>query len=136
VAGQDCPASYDAADDFSVTQLSRADLNGELYLKAGGKPMAIRWSAVKVSQKVDEIEELMNSIKPTLWQIREKAEELRSISNLPGYIDQPTATMTFKVDNFKNYMKGWVERIRRLIPEQELEDERKALEYGSQQSLV
>ena len=98
--------------------------------------MAIRWSAVKVSQKVDEIEELMNSIKPTLWQIREKAEELRRISNLPGYIDQPTATMTFKVDNFKDYMKGWVERIRKLVPEQELEDERKSLGYGNQQSLV
>jgi len=98
--------------------------------------MPIRWSAVKVSEKADEIEELMNSIRPTLWKIREKAEELRRISNLPGYIDQPTATMTFKVDNFNSYMKGWAERIRSLIPDQALEDERKAMEYGSQQSLV
>jgi len=98
--------------------------------------MPIRWSALKVSQNVDEVEELMNSIRPTLWQIREKTLELRRIPNLPGYIDQPAATMTFKVDNFNDYMKGYVERIRNLIPKDALEEERKALEYGSQQSLI
>ena len=98
--------------------------------------MPIRWSAVKVSETVDEIEELMNSIRPTLWRIREKAEELRRIPNLPGYIDQPTATMTFKVDNFNSYMKGYIQRIRDHIPKDALEEERKAMEYGSQQSLI
>ncbi|MCJ7426526.1 MAG: hypothetical protein MUO17_05295 [Dehalococcoidales bacterium] len=48
----------------------------------------------------------------------------------------PAATMTFKVDNFNNYMKGYVERIRNLIPKEALEEESKALEYGSQQSLI
>jgi hypothetical protein len=98
--------------------------------------MPIRWSAVKVSEEVDEIEELMNSIRPTLWRMREKVEELRRIPNLPGYIDQPTVTMTSKVDNFNTYMKGYIERIRNLIPTEALEEERKALEYGSQQSLI
>ena len=98
--------------------------------------MPIRWSTLRVSQNVDEVEELMNSIRPTLWRMREKAEELRRIPNLPGYIDQPTTTMTFKVDNFNSYMKGYVERIRNLIPKDALKEERKALEYGSQQSLI
>ena len=98
--------------------------------------MPIKWSAVKVSEQVDEVEELMNSIRATLWRIREKAEELKRIPNLPGYIDQPTSTMTFKVDNFNGYLKGYVERIRNLIPKDALEEERKALEYGSQQSLI
>jgi len=98
--------------------------------------MPIRWSTVKVSEEVDEIEELMNSLRPTLWRMREKAQELRRIPNLPGYIDQPTASMTSKVDNFNTYMKGYVERIRDLIPKDALGDERKALEYGSQQSLI
>jgi hypothetical protein len=44
--------------------------------------MPIRWSTIKVTEGIDEIEELMNSIRPTLWQIREKAEELRRIPNL------------------------------------------------------
>ena len=98
--------------------------------------MPIKWSTVKVSQTVDEIEELANSIRPTLWRMREKAQELRRIPNLPGYIDQPTASMTFKVDNFNSYMKGYIERIRDHVPKDVLEDERKALEYGSQQSLI
>ena len=98
--------------------------------------MPIRWSTVRVSKEVNEIEELMNSIRPTLWRMREKAEELRRIPNLPGYIDQPTVTMTSKVDNFNSYMKGYIERIRNLIPKEALEEERKALEYGSQQSLI
>jgi hypothetical protein len=102
------------------------------YAWKGGKTMPIRWSTVRVSRNADEVEELMNS----MWRIREKAEELRRVPNLPGYIDQPAATMTFKVDNFNNYMKGYVERIRNLIPKEALEEERKALEYGSQQSII
>ena len=98
--------------------------------------MPIKWSPVRVRQNADEVEELMNSIRPTLWRIREKAEELRRLPSLPGYIDQPTATMTFKVDNFNNYMKGYVDRIRNLIPKEALEEERKAMEYGSQQSII
>jgi hypothetical protein len=92
--------------------------------------------AVKMSQTVDEVEELFSSITPTLWRMREKAQELRRIPNLPGYIDQPTATMTFKVDNLNSYLKGYIERIRDHIPKDALEEERKALEYGSQQSLI
>jgi hypothetical protein len=100
------------------------------------KAVPIRWSTVQVSQKVDEIEELFNSVTPTLWQIREKATELRQISNLPGYIDQPAAMMTDKIGRFKDSMKGYVKRIRNLIPKEALEEERKALEYGKQQSLI
>jgi hypothetical protein len=98
--------------------------------------MPIRWSTVRVIRNADEVEELMNSIRPTLWRVCEKAEELRQVPNLPGYIDQPAVTMTFKVDNFNNYMKGYVERIRNLIPKEALEEERKAMEYGSQQSII
>ena len=98
--------------------------------------MPIRWSTVKVSEEVNEIEELMNSIRPTLWRMREKAGELRRIPNLPGYIDQPAYMMTDKIGRFKDSMKGYVERIRNLIPKEALEEERKALEYGSQQSLI
>jgi len=98
--------------------------------------MPIRWNALRVNKDVDDIEELMNSVSPTLWRIRQKAEELGRIPNLPGYIDQPTATMTFKVDNFNSYMKGYIQRIRDHIPKDALEEERKAREYGSQQSLI
>jgi len=96
----------------------------------------IKWSAIRVSETVDEVEELMNSVRPTLWRMREKAEELRQIPNLPGYIDQPTTYLTVKVDNFNTYMKGYIERIRDHIPKDALDEERRALQYGSQQSLI
>jgi hypothetical protein len=44
--------------------------------------------------------------------------------------------MTSKVGNFNGYIKGYIERIRNLIPKEALEGERKALEYGNQQSLI
>ena len=66
----------------------------------------------------------------------DQAQELRRIPNLPGYIDQPTVTLTSKVDSFNGYLKGYIEHIRNLIPKEALEEERKALEYGSQQSLI
>jgi NAD(P)-dependent dehydrogenase (short-subunit alcohol dehydrogenase family) len=58
----------------------------------------IKWSTVSVSRNADEVEELMSSIRPTLWLIREKAEELKRIPHLPGYIDQPAAMISVVVD--------------------------------------
>jgi hypothetical protein len=44
--------------------------------------------------------------------------------------------MASKVDSFNTYMKGYIERIRNLIPKDALEEERKVMEYGSQQSII
>ena len=98
--------------------------------------MPIRWSAVKVSEAADELDKLVDVLGLTLDLIREKARDIRRIPNLPGYIDQPTATMGWKVENFEGYLKGYIERIRKLIPAEALEEELRALEYGSQQSLI
>ena len=98
--------------------------------------MPIKWSAVQVSNKVDELEELVQSIRPTLWRIREKAEELRRIPNLPGYIDQPAVMITDRVERFNDHMKGYVERIRNLIPKEALGEERKVSAYGRTGALM
>ena len=98
--------------------------------------MPIKWSAVKVSENVDEVDQLIDALGMTFDLIREKARDIKRIPNLPGYIDQPTNTLAWKVENFEGYLKGYVERIRNLIPQDALEEERKAMEYGSQQSLI
>ena len=98
--------------------------------------MLIKWSAVKVSENVDELDELVRSISTSLWRITDKARDIKQIPNLPGYIDQPTNTLLWKVDAFKDYLKGYIERIRERIPQDALKEERKAMEYGSQQSLI
>jgi len=96
----------------------------------------IKWSAVKVSEATDELDQLIDALGMKLWQAREKAQELRQIPNLPGYIDQPTASIILKVANFHEYLKGYIERMRQRIPADALEKERESLKYGSQQSLV
>ena len=98
--------------------------------------MPIKWSAVKVSEAMDEVEQLLNSITPTLWQIREKAREIKAIPHLPGYIDQPTSTMAWKVENFKDYMKGYIDRIRQSIPDGAMEEEKRSTRHGRTQSLI
>ena len=98
--------------------------------------MPIRWSAVKVSEATDELDQLIDALGMKLWQVREKAQELRQIPKLPGYIDQPTDSMIWKVANFYEYLKGYIERMRQRIPADALEKERESLKYGSQQSLV
>lgn len=98
--------------------------------------MAIKWSAVKVSEAIDELDQLIDALGMTLWQVREKAQELRQIPNLPGYIDNPTTSMPWRVANFYEYMKGYIERMRQLIPADALKAERESQKYGSKQSLV
>jgi hypothetical protein len=71
----------------------------------------IKWSAVKVSEAIDELDQLVDALGLTLWQVREKAQELRQIPNIPGYIDQPANSMFWKVANFYEYLKGYIERI-------------------------
>jgi len=96
----------------------------------------IKWSAVKVSEATDELDQLVDALGMSLALIREKAKDIRQIPNIPGYIDDPTASMTWKVANFYEYLKGYIERMRQRIPADALEKERKALEYGNQQSLM
>ena len=98
--------------------------------------MPIKWSAVKVSEATDELDQLVDTLGMSLALIREKAKDIRQIPNIPGYIDDPTASMTWKVANFYEYLKGYIERMRQRIPADALEKERKQARYGSQQSLV
>ena len=98
--------------------------------------MSIKWSAVKVSEAADELDQLMDALGMTLDLIREKARDIKRIPNLPGYIDQPTNTLAWKVDNFEDYLKAYIQRIRKLIPAEALKEELRALEYGKPQSLI
>ena len=98
--------------------------------------MPIKWSAVKVSENVDELGQLVDALGMTLDLIREKARDIKRIPGLPGYIDQPTNTLAWKVDNFQDYLKDYIERIRNAIPGGAVEVERERDRHGNQQSLI
>ena len=95
--------------------------------------MPIRWSALRVSQAMDEVEELINLAQPFFAQAKQKVSEARTIPNLPGYMDQRLAQIIWDIDRMDAVSRA-ITRVRRDIPEEALESERNR--GGSQSALI
>jgi len=98
--------------------------------------MPIKWSAVKVSEAMDRIEARLALAQPFLKEAHDIAQEVKSIPNLPEYIDQPRRNLALRLEYTCEGLLGYVDRIRQHIPEGAIEAERKQLSYGEQQSLA
>jgi len=85
--------------------------------------MAIRWSAVKVSEAMDDVE------------ARKKANEARNIPNLPQYIDHRLIGLVEEINRIDR-IKDRIESVRCDIPDGAIEAERESQKYGSQQSII
>ena len=87
--------------------------------------MPIRWSAIKVSQSLDEIEEIVKEAEPIFQKAREKAKEACQVPNLPEYMSQPIGGLEWglKEDLLRIYSD--IKRIRKYIPEEALAREQK-----------
>jgi len=97
--------------------------------------MAIKWSAAKVSEAMDEVEHQVTLAEDFIAQAKAKAEEARKIPNLPQYMDTRLISLIGQLERMEQ-VKSAIESIRNTIPQQTLEEERRLTEYGSQQSLV
>jgi len=97
--------------------------------------MAIKWSAVKVSEAMDEVEQQVFLADQFIAEARTKAQAAKRISNLPQYMEQRINRLIDQLGRMEN-IKGAIESVREDIPDGALAEERKAMEYGSQQSLV
>jgi len=97
--------------------------------------MPINWSAVKVSEAMDEVERQVTLADQFLAEAKVKAREARSIANLPEYLDDRLVRLITQLERIDN-AKDAIETVRSAIPDGAIEAERKALEYGSQQSLI
>jgi len=97
--------------------------------------MPIKWSAVKVSEAMDEVEHQVTLADQFLAEAKVKAREARSIANLPEYLDDRLVRLITQLERIDN-AKDAIETVRSAIPDGAIEAERKALEYGSQQSLI
>ena len=106
--------------------------------------MPIRWSALKVSEAADRIEEQLNQAIEPLERAREVAREARGIDNLPGYIDQDFIRIIGEIDDclggteFRpvGWFKATIEHIRKDIPSGTVEQDQASQKYGSTQALV
>ena len=95
--------------------------------------MPIKWSAIKVSEAMDDIERQINLAESFLSEAKAKAA--RKIADLPQYVDQRLIRLTCDIERIDN-VKSSIEAVRQSIPEGAIEAERERLKNGSQQSLI
>jgi len=104
----------------------------------------IRWSALKVSEAADRIEEFVKQAAEPLEQARTAAREALKIANLPQYIDQDLTRIISEIDRaiggsqFEpiGRIRAGIESIRKDLPESSVKDERESAKHGSTQSLI
>ena len=97
--------------------------------------MPIKWSAIKVSEAMDDIERQINLAESFLAEARVKAEASRAIADLPQYVDQRLIRLTCDIERIDN-VKSSIEAVRQSIPDGAIEAEQKHIKNGSQQSLI
>jgi len=97
--------------------------------------MAIKWSAVKVSEAMDAVESQVILADQFIAEAKAKAEAARKIANLPQYMEQRINRLIDQLDRMKN-IKGAIESVRKDIPQGTIEAEQERLKYGSQQSII
>jgi len=106
--------------------------------------MPVKWSALKVSEAMDMVEEFVDQAVEPLEQARIVAQEARNIPNLPQYVDQYLVRIISEIDRAiggsqwepDGRLKAGIQSVRDSLPDGAVEEERKKLESGSQLSLV
>ena len=106
--------------------------------------MPVKWSALKVIEAMDTVEEYVNQAIEPLEQARIAAREARNIPNLPQYVDQYLVRIIGEIDRAiggsqwepVGRLKAGIQSVRESLPDGAVEEEKKRLESGSQLSLV
>ena len=82
--------------------------------------MPIKWSALRVSEAMDMVEEFVNQAAEPLEQAKIVANEARNIANLPQYLDQRLARLAIDIERI-DYIKSSIEAVRRDLPDEAIE---------------
>jgi hypothetical protein len=98
--------------------------------------MPIKWSALKVSEAMDEAELQLTCAQPFIDQALATVQEARQIPNLAGYMDDRLVHVQWDIKEKFKRIKVGIEAVRKAIPEGAIEEERERLKHGSQQSLM
>ena len=97
--------------------------------------MPIKWSATKVSEAVDEVENQVILADQFIAEAKDKAEAVKKIPNLPQYMEQRFGRLIDQLNRMEN-IKGAIESVRNDIPDGAIEAERESARHGSTQSLM
>jgi len=99
------------------------------------KLMPIKWSAVKVSEVMDEIEEELKDIDEGLNACLIRTSKAKTIPNLPEYMKQRLNRLGWEIERALNIGDS-IEAVRNAIPEGATEAEQGRSKYGNTQSLM
>lgn len=97
--------------------------------------MPIKWSALRVSEAMDMVEEFISQADEPLEQAKIVANEARNIVNLPQYLDQRLVRLIIDIERI-DYIKSSIEAVRRDLPDEAIESEKKSVSHGRQPVLV
>ena len=97
--------------------------------------MPIKWSALRVSEAMDMVEEFVSQADEPLEQAKVVANEARNIMNLPQYLDQRLVRLIIDIERIDS-IKNSINAVRRDLPDEAIESEKKSASHGRQPVLV
>ncbi|GAF89032.1 unnamed protein product [marine sediment metagenome] len=97
--------------------------------------MPIKWSALRVSEAMDMVEEFISQADEPLEQAKIVVNEARNIVNLPQYLDQRLVRLIIDIERIDS-IKNSINAVRRDLPDEAVEVERKTASHGRQPVLV
>ena len=97
--------------------------------------MPIKWSAVKVSEAMDDVEHQINLAESFLAEAKVKAEVARKITDLPQYIEARLIRLICDIQRI-DYIRNSINAVRNDLPDGAIEAEKKVESYGWQAVLV
>ena len=97
--------------------------------------MPIKWSALRVSEAMDMVEEYISQADEPLEQAKIVANEARNIVNLPQYLDQRLVQLIINIERI-DYIRNSINAVRNELPDGAVEAEKKSESHGRQPALV
>jgi len=97
--------------------------------------MPIKWSAVKVSEAMDEVEQQVLLADQFIAEAKTRAEAAKRISNLPQYMEHRINRLIDQLERME-YIRGAITAIRNDIPDGAIEAERESTRHSSTPSLM
>ncbi len=97
--------------------------------------MPIKWSALRVSEAMDMVDEFVDQAAEPLEQAKLVANEARSIPNLPQYLGQRLVRLIIDIERIDS-IKNSINAVRRDLPDEAIESEKKSASHGRQPALV
>ena len=97
--------------------------------------MPIKWSALRVSEAMDMVEEFISQADEPLEQAKIVANEARNIVNLPQCLDQRLVRLIIDIERI-DYIRNSIKAVRNELPDGAVEAEKKTESHGRQPVLV